>query len=69
MGVSPGVDRPVLGRAVWGDTILSNYHPHWEVELWPKALRLSLSLPPPEADLGRGEGTGGGEPHLECCAA
>lgn len=61
VGVSPGVDRPVLGRAVWGDTILFNYHPHWEVELWPKALRLSLSLhllPRQILDVERGLGVG-----------
>lgn len=45
IGVGPGVDRPVLGRAAWGDTIQgdtiwSDGHPLWEIELWP--IRLSL---------------------------
>lgn len=42
----PQVDRPVLGRAAWGDTIQSNCHPLWEVELWPNALTLSKPTPP-----------------------
>ena len=45
-GLGPWVDRPVLGRAALGDTthgdtIQSDGHPLWEVELWPDAFGLS----------------------------
>lgn len=47
VGVGLWVDRPVLGRAAWGDTIQgdtiqSDCHPRWEAELWPNAFGLSL---------------------------
>lgn len=42
VGVGPRADRPVSCRAAWDDTIQSDCHPPWEVELWPNALRLTL---------------------------